>query len=91
MARAFDRPLIGIRAAARYDALLALRKFPHTRSVLPFGDVHHYTDDRADLAAAALVGELRQFLEHQGIRGADITPIEPTVEDTFIARMGEPT
>jgi ABC-2 type transport system ATP-binding protein len=90
IARAFDRPLLGIRAVPRYESLLALRRFPHARSVLPFGDVHHYTDDRADVPASALIGEIRQFLDSQGIRDAEVTPLEPTVEDTFIARMGAP-
>jgi ABC-2 type transport system ATP-binding protein len=90
IADAFDRPLIGIRAAARYDALLALRRFPHVRSVLPFGEVHHYSDQRAGRDAAALADELRQFLAAQGIGDADVRPIAATVEDTFIARMGAP-
>jgi ABC-2 type transport system ATP-binding protein len=90
IARAFDRPLIGVRTAQRYEALLALRRFPHARSVLPFGEVHHYTDDRAGAPAAALVTELRQFLDSEGIRDAEVKQLEPTVEDTFIARMGTP-
>ena len=90
IARAFDRPLIGIRSAQRYEALLALRRFPHAHSVLPFGGVHHYTDERTELAAPALIGELRTYLEREGIHGAEVAPLEPTVEDTFIARMGSP-
>jgi ABC-type multidrug transport system ATPase subunit len=90
IAAAFGRPLFGIRATPRYEALLALRRFPHVRSVLPFGEVHHYTDQRADVAAATLSGELRQFLSLQGIEDAHIEPIVPTVEDTFIARMTAP-
>jgi ABC-type multidrug transport system ATPase subunit len=88
IARAFDRPLIGVRAPRRYDALLALRRFPHARSVLPFGEVHHYTDDRADAPAPIVVKELGEFLRQQGIADAEISPIEPSVEDVFIARMG---
>jgi ABC-type multidrug transport system ATPase subunit len=90
IAGAFDRPLIGIRASQRYDALLALRRFPHARSVLPFGEVHHYTDVRADAAPGLLIDELRRFLQSAGIGDAEVTQLTPTVEDTFIARMGAP-
>src|SRR6478735_1629404 len=44
VARAFDRPLIGIRPPDRYKALLTLRRFPNVRSVFPFGEVLHYSD-----------------------------------------------
>jgi len=90
IAGAFDRPLIGIRAPRRYEALVALRRFPHVRSVFPFGEVHHYTDERVDVAGHRLVDELRQFLLSEGIDAAEVTAIEPTVEDAFIARMGDP-
>ncbi len=90
IAHAFDRPLIGIRAPQRYETLLALRRFPYARSVLPFGNVQHYTDERADVQADALVEELRGFLRSEGIHDAEVTPLTPTVEDTFIARMGAP-
>jgi ABC-2 type transport system ATP-binding protein len=90
IASAFDRPLIGIRATPRYDALLALRRFPHARSVLPFGDVIHYADQREAASASAVIGELNQFLVAQGITGAEVMQLTPSVEDTFIARMGAP-
>ena len=90
IARAFDRPLIGIRTAHRYDALLALRQLPHARSVLPFGDVIHYTDQRADVTADVVMGELHQLLRSKEIGDAEIAPLTPTVEDVFIARMGAP-
>src|SRR3954464_6023191 len=90
IAKAFDRPLIGVRTSQRYEALLALRRFPHMRSVLPFGEVHHYTDQRADAASPVVVKELRQFLESEGISDSEIVPLAPTVEDVFIARMGKP-
>jgi hypothetical protein len=35
------------------------------------------------------VQELGRFLEHEGIAGAEITTLAPTVEDVVIARMGE--
>jgi ABC-2 type transport system ATP-binding protein len=90
IARAFDRPLIGIRTTRRYDALLALRQASHANSVLPFGDVIHYTDRRTDIGSDAIIGELRQVLQSQGIGEAEITQLTPSVEDVFIARMGAP-
>jgi ABC-2 type transport system ATP-binding protein len=90
VAGAFDRPLIGIRATKRYEALVALRRFPHTRSVLPFGEVHHYTDQRADARPDVVIRELHEFLDREGFGGAEVTELTPTVEDTFIARMGDP-
>jgi ABC-type multidrug transport system ATPase subunit len=88
IAKSFDRPLIGVRATKRYDALLALRRFPHAHSVLPFGDVHHYSDERADAAPDQVIGELREFLASEGFADAEVTTLQPTVEDAFIARMG---
>ena len=90
IARAFDRPLIGIRTTQRYDALLALRQLPSNRSVLPFGDVIHYTDQRADAGPDVVIGELQRLLRSKGIGDAEITSLTPTVEDVFIARMGAP-
>jgi len=62
----------------------------NVRSVFPFGEVLHYTDQRADVPASLLVDELREFLRKDGIDTAEVVRIEPTVEDAFIARMGEP-
>ena len=36
--RSFDRPLLAVRADDRYRALLALRDYPHTHTVYPFGE-----------------------------------------------------
>jgi ABC-type multidrug transport system ATPase subunit len=83
---AFGRPLLGIRAKDRYKALLALRKYEHAQSVYPFGDVMHYTDDREDLSADRIAGDLRQFLGANGFGESSVAPIQPGVEDVFIAR-----
>ena len=94
VAAAFDRPLFAIGAdqvdapgAYRYHALLALRDHPHTHTVYPFGDTLHYADDRRDLAADRIAGDLRAFLAARGFERATVTQIAPTVEDSFIARM----
>jgi ABC-2 type transport system ATP-binding protein len=81
----FGRPLLGVRARERYKALLALRRYEHAQSVFPFGDVVHYVDVRHE-PPERLAGEVRAFLEHEGFSGATVEPIEPTIEDVFIAR-----
>jgi ABC-2 type transport system ATP-binding protein len=90
IAESFDRPLLAISGSRRYQALLALREFPHARMVYPFGDTLHYVDARSDTAPAAIAAELQTFLAARGFADAKAEPAKPTVEDTFIARMGVP-
>ena len=90
IARSFERPLLAVRAASRYPALLALREFPHVHAVYPFGDTLHYVDVRTGEAAATIASELRAFLISRGFADARVEPTPPTVEDSFIARMGVP-
>jgi ABC-type multidrug transport system ATPase subunit len=90
IAASLDRPLLAVRAPARQEALNALRAFPHVHSVFPFGDVHHFTDERRDVRPDTLLDELRQYLASAGVADADVTLAAPTVEDVFIERMGAP-
>jgi ABC-2 type transport system ATP-binding protein len=83
---AFDRPLLGVHAAQRYKALLALRTYEHAQSAYPFGDVLHYTDARTDLPAEAIGADIKRFLDASGFSDASVEPLTPTVEDSFIAR-----
>src|SRR5262245_5882344 len=84
--RAFERPLLGVRASDRYQALLALRKYEHAQSAYPFGDVIHYTDKRVDASIDAIADDLKTFLSASGFANASVEPLTPTVEDSFIAR-----
>jgi ABC-type multidrug transport system ATPase subunit len=86
--RAFDRPLLAVRAADRYQALLALRSFPHTRTVFPFGEVLHYTDQRADLSGERAAGELMEYLGSKSLAAVSVVPIPATIEDSFMSYMG---
>lgn len=90
IAQSFDRPLLAVRAARRYPTLLALRESPHVHAVYPFGDTLHYVDARAQEPAAAIAAELSKFLASRGFADAAVEPATPTVEDSFIARMGAP-
>ena len=84
----FDRPLIAVRATERYRALLALREYPHVHSVFPFGETLHFTDDRADAPAERVAQDVIHFLRARGITGVDARETAPTIEDSFMARMG---
>ena len=90
IARSFDRPLLAVRAEDRHRALAALRAYPHAHTVYPFGASLHYTDARRGLAGSQLEDALRGYLADRGLSGADVREIPPSVEDTFIARMGAP-
>jgi drug efflux transport system ATP-binding protein len=84
--RAFERPLLGVRAKDRYKALLALRTYEHAHSAYPFGDVIHYTDKRVDASIDAIAHDMKTFLSASGFANASVEPLTPTVEDSFIAR-----
>jgi ABC-type multidrug transport system ATPase subunit len=88
ISRRYDRPLIAVSGAKRYEMLLALREFPHARSVYPFGDSVHYTDARADVDANAIAEELTRYLRERGFTDATTEPIEAGIEDSFMALMG---
>jgi ABC-2 type transport system ATP-binding protein len=86
IARSFSGALFEVRTAERHRALIALRGYEHTGTVHLFGETLHYTDRRTgpDVAGAAA-----DFLRAQGVP-SDIVATVPTIEDTFIQRMGRP-
>jgi ABC-type multidrug transport system ATPase subunit len=84
----YPLPLLSVRAGERYRLLLALRRFPHARSVYPFGEELHYTDDRADADPAAVAGEVQRWLRGEGFADAAAAPIPAGIEDSFMALMG---
>ncbi|HET7706060.1 MAG TPA: ABC transporter ATP-binding protein [Thermoanaerobaculia bacterium] len=83
---AFGRPLIGIRTQKRYAALLAIRSFPHMRTIFPFGDELHYTDAR-DLPASEIAADIRNFMTTRGHDDVEVRPLAPTIEDSFMDLM----
>jgi ABC-type multidrug transport system ATPase subunit len=86
--RSFDRALFAVRSDQRYQALLAIRRYPHTHTIYPFGEVLHYTDRRTDLPAGPIREQLTEFLTGQGFAGATAEPIPATIEDSFMAYLG---
>jgi ABC-2 type transport system ATP-binding protein len=89
ISRAFGRPLFGVRAADRYRALLALREYPHARTVFPFGDTLHYTDTRA-AEPSSIERDVHDFLAAKGLGSVSVAVLPPTVEDRFMELMGVP-
>ena len=90
IAASFGRPLFTVRAAERYRLLLAAREYANAATVFPFGDVLHYTDRRAGAPPEQVTRELREHLQTRGFADVDVQEMRPTIEDTFMARMGEP-
>jgi ABC-2 type transport system ATP-binding protein len=86
----FPNPLFSVRSSQRYAVLQALRGYAHAVSAFPFGDELHYSDARADLAAQAISDEVRTYLLGKGFTDAEVQPITPGIEDTFMALMGAP-
>jgi ABC-2 type transport system ATP-binding protein len=83
----FGRPLLAVRSAERVRLLRALRALPDAHSAFPFGDAVHYAAASANGEAPAVVAELRRALAEQGIHDAEVTPIEPGIEDVFMELM----
>lgn len=77
----FGRQLWSVRSATMYKLLVDLRAFPGTASCYAFGDAHHLTlkEDGREMDA------LEQFLKEKGYTDVEIEPIEPGVEDRFMA------
>jgi ABC-2 type transport system ATP-binding protein len=90
VSRSFGRPLFAIRASDRYGTLRALRQYSHTKSVYPFGETLHYADARVDLGTDMIAQDVSTYLRQRGVADATVSATEPTIEDTFMARMGAP-
>ena len=89
IAASFGRPLFTVRARERYPLLLATREYPNTATAFPCGDVLHYTDRRT-VDADRIAADLRDYLRQRGFDDVEVSAAPPTIEDTFMARMGEP-
>ena len=86
--RSFDRALFAVRSDQRYQALLAIREYPHTHTIYPFGEVLHYTDRRTGLSPEPIRQQLTAFLSSRGLAGVSAEPIPATIEDSFMAYLG---
>ena len=88
--QSFDRPLLAVRTPERFRTLQLLRQYENVEAVYPFGEVMHFTDRRADAGSEQIARELSAYLASNGVQGATAEATDPTIEDTFIARMGAP-
>lgn len=86
----YPLPLLAVRGPDRYRLLRVLRQFLHARSVYPFGETMHYTDSRQGADPHALAEELLAYLAAEGFHGAEVEPVDATIEDSFMALMGQP-
>jgi ABC-2 type transport system ATP-binding protein len=84
----FPGPLLSVRGRDRHALIQALRAAPHAASVFPFGDVLHYGDARLNRPPAAVADDVRAYLAERGFAGVEVAPIEPGIEDAFMALMG---
>jgi ABC-2 type transport system ATP-binding protein len=83
----YPLPLLAVRGGARLELIRALRAFPHTRAVHPFGEALHYTDLRAGHPPDGIALELQAHLAASGIADAEVTPIAAGIEDSFMELM----
>jgi ABC-type multidrug transport system ATPase subunit len=90
IAASFGRPLLTVSAERRYPLLLATREYPNVATVFLFGDVLHFTDRRDGLPPEEIARDLLAYLHERGFADARVDAASPTIEDTFMARMGDP-
>jgi ABC-type multidrug transport system ATPase subunit len=88
IAGSFAGAVYELHAPDRFQALLALRRYEHAGSVHLFGDSLHYTDRRT-ASGERIVADVTAYLRREGL-AAEMRAAEPTIEDTFIQRMGAP-
>lgn len=81
--KAFGKKLYSIRSDAQYQALLALKSYPFTHTVYPFGQTLHFvpTHDNPDFP------DLQNHLKKAGISSFEVNNIQPNIEDCFMELM----
>lgn len=76
----FDSALYAIKADNMYQLLLSARNQPGITNCYPFGETHHLVvDNNFDIDSFKTA--------HADIKGFDIMPMRPTIEDMFIKLM----
>jgi ABC-type multidrug transport system ATPase subunit len=86
----YPLPLLAVRGPRRFELIQALRRHPHARSVYPFGDELHYTDDREGADPAEVASDVAAYLSAEGFDDTDVEPVSAGIEDSFMALMGAP-
>jgi ABC-type multidrug transport system ATPase subunit len=78
----FRRKLFSVKASEKYALIIALKQYPSTRTIYPFGDSVHVTFN-TDSFEDSLYDHLRSI----GITNVTITETEPGIEDRFLELM----
>lgn len=78
----YGRKLYSVRSASMYKLLGDLRAFPDTDSCFAFGDAHHLTLRRE---GEDVMRRLKEYVKGKGYDDVRIEPIEPSIEDCFMA------
>jgi ABC-type multidrug transport system ATPase subunit len=85
---AFDRPLVAVTTGKRYEALKALREIVPEQAAYPFGESLHVVGESGG-DVGQLADRVAARLRERRIDDATVAPEKATIEDLFIARMGE--
>ena len=80
MIRDFGKPLFAVTTSKTYQVLKFLRNAQFTESALPFGSNIHLTTREA-----VQPSEIKHYAKSIGIPIDDVSPIEATIEDVFLA------
>jgi ABC-type multidrug transport system ATPase subunit len=84
----FEQPLLAVTTGKRYDALKVLRQIVPGQSAYPFGESLHVVG-ASGVDTERFANELSARLHSAGIDDATVAAAKPTIEDLFIARMGQ--
>lgn len=79
----FDRPLWAVKSQEMYRLLTDLRAFDYTEGCFAFGDAHHLTLKKGFNDIDAVI----DFLNKKQHQDLEIKPIQPSIEDCFMALM----
>ncbi|MGV3557995.1 ABC transporter ATP-binding protein [Larkinella arboricola] len=82
----FRKPLFAVRAADTYRLIQDLRQAPFTESCYSFGEFLHLTVHSGSVTDL----QIGQYLLDRDHRTIEIKPIQPGIEDTFMALMNQP-
>jgi ABC-type multidrug transport system ATPase subunit len=86
----FKYPLFAVSGGRRLALIDALRKYPHARSVYPFGADLHYADRRIDATPETIANDIEAYAASLGLSALKVRPIEAGIEDAFMELMGKP-
>ena len=84
----YGHPLVAVRGEDRRHLPELLRSWEHALSAYPFGETVHVTDRRSGVDPTRVADQVRDYLNARGAGRVDVQPIEPGIEDVFIALMG---